>query len=72
VFEDRALDITSQIDISVEYILGRIEREITTRQSRPWPHSTHQQYPFRTSTFRIEYIVCLIDAVRILSQSVLH
>ncbi len=35
VFEDRALDITSQIDISVEDILGRIEREITTRESQP-------------------------------------
>jgi hypothetical protein len=32
VFEDRALDITSQIDISVEDILGRIEREIAARK----------------------------------------
>ncbi|MCK9199892.1 MAG: hypothetical protein M0P59_06300 [Gallionella sp.] len=33
VFEDRKLDITSQMDISVEDILGRIEREIINRQS---------------------------------------
>ena len=33
VFEDRELDITSQMDISMEELLSRIEREITTRQS---------------------------------------
>lgn len=31
VFEDRRLDITSQIDISVEDFLGKIEQEIKTR-----------------------------------------
>jgi hypothetical protein len=33
VLEDRELDITSQMDISVEELLSRIEREINTRQS---------------------------------------
>lgn len=33
VFEDRALDITSQMDISMEDILGRIELMITAMQS---------------------------------------
>jgi len=33
VFEDRALDITSQIGISEEETLSRIEREITARQT---------------------------------------
>ena len=33
VFEDRKLDITSQMDISVEETLSRIEQAITTKQS---------------------------------------
>jgi hypothetical protein len=35
VFEDRVLDITSQMNISVEALLSRIKQEITTRAS--WP-----------------------------------
>jgi hypothetical protein len=35
VLEDRGLDIASQTDISVEDFLGRIEQEITARQTRP-------------------------------------
>lgn len=34
VFEDRNLDITSQMDISVTDFMGRIEREINARQNR--------------------------------------
>jgi len=35
VFEDRNLDITSQMDISVTDFMGRIEREINARHNRP-------------------------------------